>query len=173
MTKYISAAIVTIFSFAPEVQGQAPPPPPPPPAVGIFLGNPLATTISYAPAVHGAAAPIPGSQAQYRALQPHWINQHYFNVGEILTEPSIDGPGNIPAGWMPTLAVDPLNAAAVTAFYNAGPRAGSYEDLAQWANSQWTNVSPSTIVRPVTFWKQKGEQWFLTGLGSAMPPWST
>ena len=46
-------------------------------------------------------------------------------------------------------------------------------DLAQWANSQWTNVSPSTIVRPVTFWKQKGEQWFLTGLGSAMPPWST
>jgi|SRR5215472_4060384 len=165
---YIADPLLTVISFAPPSKGQAPAPPPPFPAFGIFFGNPLATLISFSAPAIGHAMPLHG--AQYIVLQPHWINNIYYDVGQTIAETSNDGPGQVPVGWIPTLAVDPINSFAVTAFYNAGPRGISYEDLAQWANSQWANVSPSPVYTAKTFWVKHGNQYSLTGLGAGLPP---
>ena len=89
---------------------------------------------------------------QYLFLRPHYINDVYLPVGTVWST----------YNWVPTLAVDPLDTAAVTAFYNAGPRDGGiYED---------TNFWPGASSRaPVTYWKIVPPYWTLTGLGAGLP----
>src|SRR3974390_3150611 len=67
--------------------------------------------------------------AQYRLLRPHWFG------GAVLPPDTVVVEGrDVPVGWVPTLAVDPLTPDGVTAFYNAGPRDGGvYEDTNFWA----------------------------------------
>lgn len=94
----------------------------------------------------------PGPPAQYKCIRQHWVGPFtgettavYHNVGDILVE-GVD----VPLGWVPTLAVDPLNSNAAGAFWNAGPRdaasATSY-DLDLWPLG-------SMQVKPVTYWVQ-------------------
>ena len=93
--------------------------------------------------------------AQYMLLRPHFFNG-YIAAGSVITE-GID----VPSGWVPTLAVDPLNMDAVNAFFAAGPRSGGiYEDLSLWPVGMIT-------YQPATFWvKASGGLWSLTGLGA-------
>jgi hypothetical protein len=99
--------------------------------------------------------------AQYLLLRPHLLGSVEAAPGAVITE-GVDVPG----GWVPTLAVDPLNAAGATAFYNAGPRdGGAYEDLIYWPG--WLQVAP------VTRWVKTGGPigyWSLTGLGAGFAP---
>jgi hypothetical protein len=121
----------------------------------------------YSKAPYGSyASKIPQSNGQYKLILPHYLNQGYLPAGAIITE-----GGAIPFGWVPTLAVDPLNSAAVSAFYAAGPRSISYEDLNRWAASNPQDQLPiPSPVQPVTFWKQNGNFYSLTGLGAGLPP---
>ncbi len=98
--------------------------------------------------------------ATYRALQDMWLggNWPYVTAGTILT----DGPGgNLPNGWVPNGAVDPLDTAAVNAFWAAGPQ------IPGLIRSQWTFIAP-----PVTYWVPTGtpglRQYKLTGPGAAL-----
>jgi hypothetical protein len=116
--------------------------------------------------------------AQYLLLRPHYLGSGWQPEGTTIVEGA-----DIPLNWVPTLAVDPLTTDAVTAFYNAGPRHNSWEDLNFFG----------TMIRnqPVTYWVpfyalnafQKGafqlnafqviggvQQWKLTGLGTSLPP---
>jgi len=127
-----------------------------------FGGNPLATIFTFK-GIFG----VPISHGQYRLLEPHYINNQVFAVGAVLTEGV-----ELPEGWIPTLAVDPLNNDAVKAFYAAGPRGIAYEDLAQWARAT-PQDGPQLTTRAVTFWIKQGGFYKLTGLGAdpvAFPP---
>src|SRR5215472_475237 len=170
MTKYVSEPSVTIITFAPEVRGQAPPLPPRGPAVGIFFGNPLATLISYSSPTIGHSMPLHG--AQYRLLEPHILNTRVYETGVVISETSNDGITDVPVGWVPTLAVDPLNSRAVTAFYAAGPRNIAWEDLNEYGGLYhvFTSSNPNQFVRPVTYWARQGGVYVLVGLGTGLPP---
>jgi bacillopeptidase F (M6 metalloprotease family) len=94
--------------------------------------------------------------AIYRFLKDHAINGLYYQAGDIAASP---------AGWTPTADVEPLDSAAVLAFYNRGPSLGGI------INTQWTG---RVVTAPVTYWYQvSANRWALTGLGSdqgAYPP---
>jgi len=70
---------------------------------------------------------------------------------------------SIPVGWTPTPNVDPLDAGAVTAFYNVGPvKPGKL-------SSQFSNAVVGT---PATYWAPVSLAsgfWQLTGLGAGLP----
>jgi len=169
MTQYFLNPLTLIIGFAPDARGHAPTPPPLGPDVAVYYLNPLTTIIAFTAASVGHAIPLVG--AQYRLIQPHYLaNNRRYEVGETIRETDNTGPGDVPSGWVPSLAVDPLNSQAATAFYNAGPRQISYDDLQRWSNSQWANIAPTTTVRPVTFWVKNGNQFSLTGLGAGFPP---
>jgi hypothetical protein len=111
---------------------------------------------SYLVATPGPTMPVVVN-AQYRLLRPHW-----FGGAVMAPDTVVVGGLDVPMGWVPTLAVDPLTADAVTAFYNAGPRDwGVYEDTNFWAGVGG--------VAPVTYWKTVGLYWTLTGLGAGLP----
>ena len=136
----------------------------------IFYGNPALIFMDFAPPARGSPAPTPPTNpAKYRLLTPHYLQPQgsqgffYHDRGEIITEFT-----DVPIGWMPTLAAEPINANAATAYYNAGPRTIAYEDLAQWANSLSTFTAPA--LKPVTYWIKTGNQYSLTGLGAGFPP---
>jgi hypothetical protein len=119
-----------------------------------YTGNPLTTRIDWKPTFIGASV----TAAQYRLLLPHILNNIYYDANSIISE-IVD----VPIGWVPTLAVDPLNARAVQQFYNAGPRAGgTYEDLNM---TDTIRTSFNVLQSPVTYWKQSGNFYTLTGLG--------
>jgi hypothetical protein len=92
--------------------------------------------------------------AQYRLLRPHYFTS-YYAVGTV-----INAGVDVPSNWVPTLAVDPLNTAAVTAFYAAGPRDNCNEDLNYWS------AAPST--QPTTYWYMSNGSWLLSGLGASL-----
>lgn len=104
--------------------------------------------------------------AQYFLLQPHYIGSRFFPAWTTITE-GIE----IPVGWVPTLAVDPLNVAAVNAFYAAGPRPSA---SLEWGYQNWQQTSPDKpfVVLPgVTHWKANANgSYSLTGLGAALAP---
>jgi len=86
--------------------------------------------------------------ASYRFLKDHSIGGNYYQAGSsaVLTD------------WPPTADVDPLDTAAVDAFYANGPALGGV------INSQWTG---RVITAPATYWYQVSpDLWALTGLGS-------
>ncbi len=70
--------------------------------------------------------------------------------------------GNIPSGWVPPAAVDPLDTDAVTAFYNAGPLIRSRTGIGVGPvtrNGFDPNATPGNPYR----------QFVLTGLGAGLP----
>ena len=125
-----------------------------------YSGNPLTTRIDWKPfAILGTS--ITGGK--YRLLLPHWLNNTYYDANSIITE-GVD----VPFGWVPTLAVDPLTTTAVQAFFNAGPRGGGqYEDLNM---TNTFRAAFNVLMPPVTYWKQSGGFWTLTGLGATLGP---
>jgi hypothetical protein len=106
--------------------------------------------------------------ATYRFLQDHHIGG-YHAAGD--TASTADVGGTLPTNWKPTGGVDPLDAAAVNAFYAAGPQA------TQPVQARWTDVPVSA---PVTYWRATSlpavpgarglTSWQLTGLGANLPP---
>jgi hypothetical protein len=54
----------------------------------------------------------------YRFLQPHWINNRYYEAGTI--DATEDAGGTLPAGWVPTGQVSPEDSQAIQDFWNAG-----------------------------------------------------
>jgi hypothetical protein len=102
--------------------------------------------------------------ALYKLLRPHYL-QYWRDAGELIFE-GVD----IPNGWVPTLSVDPLNTAAVNAFYAAGPRDGGiYEDTNLWPGG-FPVIKPATswhIIPGTPFWQA---YWALSGLGVSLAP---
>lgn len=97
--------------------------------------------------------------ARYRALAeihlgPHWP---HVEAGSILQ----DGPnGNIPEGWVPPGCVDPLDQAAVQAFWNAGvqfPGLVRQPPITKW------------VVDPGAPAGNPYRQFCLSGLGEGLP----
>jgi len=103
--------------------------------------------------------------AQYFLLQPHFINDVYLDAWSTVTEGV-----EVPTGWVPTLMVDPLNTAAVNAFYAAGPRIGYLGPNYGWQGTKFYSGSRlCALQQPVTYWTKAGPgQWKLTGLGTAL-----
>ena len=134
---------------------------PPPTLRWWYSGNPLTGRIDWKPTFIGSTT-VAG---QYRLLVPHTLKGGvYYEANSIVTEAV-----EIPANWVPSLAVDPLNTRAVNAFYAAGPRRGGYyEDV---NNLPYIQFAFNTPIAPATFWKNTfGNTWVLTGLGSNLPP---
>jgi hypothetical protein len=90
--------------------------------------------------------------AQYRALQDCYIGGAYITAGDTVT---------LPNNFIPPGALDPLDSAAVTAFFNAGPQ------ICGLMRPQW---STQVVVPPVTRWVPGPGlgQVQLTGLGAGM-----
>jgi hypothetical protein len=102
------------------------------------------------------------AMSQYRFLQDHYVNGVYYQAGTIAS--TFDVGGSLPTGWQPSGAVDPLDEAAVTAFYAMGPQIRASVGIA--------------IARPVTYWTPNpnptlpgnaGREFVLTGLGAGLP----
>jgi hypothetical protein len=93
--------------------------------------------------------------AQYRLLKPHFINNAYLERGQVVTEGV-----EIPIGWFPTAAVDPLNALACAAFANAGPNSSIWEDLNQFDNHAFDGTQ---YTKPATWWQKFGSTYVLEG----------
>jgi hypothetical protein len=93
--------------------------------------------------------------ARYRWLQDGHVGDAYYHAGDIMQAAD---------NWLPPAAVDPIDTAAVNAFYSAGPQTFPILIRQQWST---VPVSP-----PVTYWRQipGGSQWQLTGLGAGLPP---
>jgi hypothetical protein len=101
--------------------------------------------------------------SSYRFLQDAYVGDRYYEAGTIGS--TDDSGGTLPTGWVPNGNIEPLDAAAVDAFYAAG-------------------VQPLGLVRPyftddgvrspVTYWQQVSgtspPQWKLTGLGASKAP---
>jgi hypothetical protein len=99
---------------------------------------------------------VMSESATYRCLAPvplpPGMGAGAFAPGTTLTEGQ-----NIPEGWQPTPAVDPLNAPALAAFYAIRPE-----------------VPPvARQLDPQTYWQvrhyETRNEWSLTGPGSGLP----
>jgi hypothetical protein len=60
--------------------------------------------------------------ATYRALQDISLGASwpYITAGQMLTDGLDGNPANIPLGWVPPAAVDPISSDAIQNFWNAG-----------------------------------------------------
>ena len=104
--------------------------------------------------------------SQYRFLQDAYIGTQYYLAGTTATTADIPG-GTLPIDWVPGPYVDPLDTAAVNAFYAAvGPNIPVYQVLVR---PQWSTIP---VFSPTTYWRQLpyGQRWQLTGLGAGLPP---
>src|SRR5437868_3003596 len=79
----------------------------------------------------------------YLLLTDHYLATGYTPAGTTVTEGK-----EIPIGWIPTLAVDPLNTVAIQAFWNAGPRALAEAE----ASREFYPVAGNIFRRPVVYW---------------------
>jgi hypothetical protein len=105
--------------------------------------------------------------AQYRLLCPHYLNGVMMVADDIVTEGV-----NVPNGWVPTLACDPLNSAAVSAYYAAGPRSTAYEANPTFGGAIWGTWKNGGFppAPPATSWVRAGTNlWKLNGLGANLP----
>jgi len=99
--------------------------------------------------------------AQYRALQDLYLNGAYVSAGDIIT---------LPNNFVPSAALDPLDASALSAFYAAGPQATPL------VRQQWSTVA---VTPAVTYWRATSlpavpgasgaTSWQLTRLGANLP----
>ena len=101
--------------------------------------------------------------ATYRLLEDHYINNALLPAGTVVTD---TGAGaQIPPGWKPTPACDPLTTDAVTQFYAEGPKPPGL------TRSQFVGVP---VEPPRTYWlgtpMGSVTSWQLKGLGAGLPP---
>jgi hypothetical protein len=80
--------------------------------------------------------------------------------------------GAIPVGWIPTVAVDPLNSAAIQAYWNAGPRAVASAEysLTYYSSAPLVPDEPGSKP-PAVQWKAvpgTTNAFQLTGAGAAL-----
>jgi hypothetical protein len=100
--------------------------------------------------------------SQYRFLQDAYVGQ-YFLAGTTAATADVAG-GTLPIGWTPSVCVDPLDTAAVNAYWAAGPQ------LLGLVRQQWSTIP---VTPPVTYWRAVGGgQYQLGGLGAGLPPLS-
>jgi hypothetical protein len=99
----------------------------------------------------------------YRLLADHLIP---VGGGMIVSAGSIqstaDVGGLLPPNWTPSNAVDPLDTAAVTAFFAAGVQV--------WPGCT-IGVNGFLTAAPKTYWRitdRVSDQWSLTGLGAGL-----
>jgi hypothetical protein len=118
--------------------------------------------------------PIPIVAASYRLLCPHQLIGPsgvaiWYPQNTVVTE-GIE----IRFGWIPSLAVDPLNLEAVNAYYAAGPRSVAYDDNPTFGGAIWPTWGQEMVpmAPPVTHWAQVPgtKTYALTGLGISKPP---
>jgi hypothetical protein len=101
--------------------------------------------------------------SRYRLLADHSVNGLFLEAGSVQTTQDVSSNGNLPADWVPSGNCEPLDAAAVNDFWNAGP-----QDLQLVRTPILREVAASPVV---TFWVQVrgGNTWRLTGLGADKP----
>jgi hypothetical protein len=105
--------------------------------------------------------------ASYLLLVPHYIGGSLLPAGTIVTE-----GGAIPIGWVPTAAVDPLNAQAIQNYFNAGPQSvagGEYSRDYYW--SQPITKDEPGVKPPQVQWRQVSGHagaYQLTGAGASL-----
>ena len=98
----------------------------------------------------------------YRFLADHYTDGGFVQAGSVAS--TADVGGILPAGWQPTGAVDPLDQAAVAAFYNQGPQVG-------WpVRQQWSGIGVSPAVTRWVLVDPNSRTYSLVGLGIGMPP---
>lgn len=103
----------------------------------------------------------------YLMLEDHYINGQYMLAGT--TQSTADVGGLLPTGWVPTPNVDPLDTAAVNAFYAAGPViSGSIniKPITYWAQIRTSDFSPANFSSIDFATNVLSNTWSLTGLGS-------
>jgi hypothetical protein len=94
--------------------------------------------------------------ARYRWLQDGFSpGGYYFQAGDIAS--TVDVGGILPTNFVPSAALDPLDASAVAAMYAAGPQI-----MPILVRQQWSGVP---VLPPVTYWRQipGSRQWQLVG----------
>ncbi len=97
----------------------------------------------------------------YRFLQSHYIGNLYYPAGT--TASTQDVGGTLPLGWPPTPSVDPLDAAAVLAFWSAGP---AQSLILQFGTLNYQVAPPKTAWIGTPIPGSPFLNWKLTGLGS-------
>ena len=149
------------------------------------LGNSLCITIATAAAPGSISYSISGEatsiMSTYRFLSDHYIGGVYFQAGTTATTADVPGgtiPAPTPSGlpyppypppsaeWIPSGNVEPMDAAAVAAFYAAGPQ------MPGKVQQQWTGIG---VPPPKTRWVAVGGQgqpglYQLSGLGAGLAP---
>jgi hypothetical protein len=93
--------------------------------------------------------------ALYRMLAAHSIGGMYFDAGSIAE--TSDLGGQLPADWIPSPNVEPLDTPAVNAFYAAGPNARGGGGQTYWLASPVPD-HPEVMA------------YSLTGLGQGLAP---
>ena len=94
--------------------------------------------------------------AQYRFLADCFVGQSHVLAGTTVS---------MADDWVPHGNCEPLDAAALNAFYRAGPQSPGL------IRPQWTG---QVVNLPVTYWQivpgTSPTMWRLTGLGANLPP---
>lgn len=123
----------------------------------------IGTIISFIP-------PPPTGGSSYRLLVKHYLYGYYYEAGTIITEGV-----EVPIGWVPTPACEPLNTLAIQAFWNAGPRLGveRSQDFYPFVGQYVSVFRPQTGPRPIPaiYWAQvpgTNNTYILTGDGASL-----
>jgi hypothetical protein len=104
--------------------------------------------------------------SQYRFLSDHSIGGQYYPAGTTASTADVVG-GSLPVNWVPSGAVDPLDAPALTAFFNAGPQVPLNPIRTQFTG---IDVIPATTAwKPVPGTATPTRSYKLTGLGAGLP----
>lgn len=134
----------------------------PPPAPYDFSQG---TLISFIP-------PPPVGEATYRLLVKHYLGGVYYEAGTIVHEGV-----EVPIGWVPTIATEPLNAAAIVSYWNAGPPGAVersqdfYPFVSQYISVFRRQTGPRPL--PGVYWQQvpgTASTYILTGDGASLGP---
>jgi hypothetical protein len=98
--------------------------------------------------------------ASYLFLQPAYVGDRFYDAGGVYA--TSDAGGTLPIGWEPNPNVDPLDAAAVDAFYARGPQ---QQDLV------CSTYVDNGVRVPRVFWRQlPGSPIRYELVGSNKPP---
>jgi hypothetical protein len=109
--------------------------------------------------------------AQYRLLAPHYVNNVYYEANTIVTAGK-----EVPLGWPPTSACDPLNQEGINALWALGPRemiaanapaaAGDYGIRSRWTDVPVTPAAVRWV--PAHSGPNPNNEFVLTGPGSTL-----
>ena len=101
--------------------------------------------------------------SKYRFFQDAWVGTNNYTAGDIAS--TADVGGTLPTNWVPCVAVDPLDASAINAFWQAGVQ------LPGLVRQQWNGIP---VAPPLIYWKPfnliNAVSYQLTGAGAALGP---